>query len=92
MKEGTRYLRTQFLVVAGFPLTVNRARGLTIKEGVVILLVGSKNFRPAAKHGLSFVSFTRSENSEMTAFKNLPMWQDFVKGRESNMLRVRTVH
>ena len=90
VKEGTRYLRTQFPVVAGFALTVNKAQGLTIKEGVVIHLVGSKNFRPAAKHGLSFVAFTRSENFEMTAFKNLPPWQDFVKGRESNMLRMRT--
>ena len=26
----------------------------------------------------------------MTAFKNLPPWQDFVKGKESNMLRMRT--
>ena len=90
LKEGTRYLRTQFPVVAGFALTVNKAQGLTIKEGVVIHLVGSKNFRPAAKHGLSFVAFTRSENFDMTAFKNLPPWQDFVKGRESNMLRMRT--
>ena len=77
-------------MVAGFALTVNKAQGLTIKEGVVIHLVGSKNFRPAAKHGLSFVAFTRSENFDMTAFKNLPPWQDFVKGRGSNMLRMRT--
>ena len=90
VKEGTRYLRTQFPVVAGFALTVNKAQGLTIKEGVVIHLVGSKNFRPAAKHGLSFVAFTRSENFDMTAFKNLPPWQDFVKGKDSNMLRMRT--
>ena len=90
VKEGTRYLRTQFPVVAGFALTVNKAQGLTIKEGVVIHLAGSKNFRPAAKHGLSFVAFTRSENFDMTAFKNLPPWQDFVKGKDSNMLRMRT--
>ena len=25
----------------------------------------------------------------MTAFKNLPPWDDFVKGRESDMLRMR---
>ena len=25
----------------------------------------------------------------MTAFKNLPAWQDFVRGRESDMLRMR---
>ena len=90
VKEGTRYLRTQFPVVAGFALTVNKAQGLTIKEGVVIHLVGSKNFRPAAKHGLSFVAFTRSENFDMTAFKNLSPWTDFVKGKDSNMLRMRT--
>ena len=27
----------------------------------------------------------------MTAFKNLPPWDDFVKGRESDMLRMRKV-
>ena len=31
-KEGTRLARTQFPVVAGFALTVNKAQGLTIKE------------------------------------------------------------
>ena len=51
-KEGTRMTRTQFPVVAGFALTVNKAQGLTVKEGVVIHLVGGKRFRPAAKHGL----------------------------------------
>ena len=25
----------------------------------------------------------------MTAFKNIPPWQDFVKGKESDMLRMR---
>ena len=34
-KEGTRLTRTQFPVVAGFALTVNKAQGLTIKEGMV---------------------------------------------------------
>ena len=68
-KEGTRLTRTQFPVVAGFALTVNKAQGLTIKEGVVIHLVGGKTFRPASKHGLSFVAFTRSESFNMTAFK-----------------------
>ena len=63
--------------------------GLTIKEGVVIHLVGSKRFRPAAKHGLPFVAWTRSESFAMTAFKNLPPWSDFVKGRDSDMLRMR---
>ena len=81
--------RTQFPLVSGFALTVNKAQGLTVKEGVVIHLVGSKRFRPAAKHGLPFVAFTRSESFAMTAFKNLPAWQDFVRGRESDMLRMR---
>ena len=80
---------TQFPVVAGFALTVNEAQGLTIKEGVVIHLVGGKRFRPAAKHGLPFVAFTRSESFAMTAFKNLPPWGDFVKGQESDMLKQR---
>ena len=81
--------RTQFPVVAGFAMTVNKAQGLTIKEGVVIHLVGSQRFRPAGKHGLPFVAFTRSESFAMTAFKNLPPWDDFAKGQESNMLRMR---
>ena len=81
--------RTQFPVVAGFALTVNKAQGLTIKEGVVIHLAGSKRFRPASKHGLPFVAFTRSENFAMTAFKNLPPFNDFLKGKESPMLRTR---
>ena len=39
-KKNTRMTRTQFPVVAGFALTVNKAQGLTIKEGVVINLKG----------------------------------------------------
>ena len=89
VKEGTRMTRTQFSVVAGFALTVNKAQGLTIKEGVVIHLVGGKRFRPAAKHGLPFVAWTRSESFAMAAFKNLPPWGDFVKGRDADMLRMR---
>ena len=89
VKDGTRLTRTQFPVVAGFALTINKAQGLTVKEGVVIYLVGSKRFRPASKHGLPFVAFTRSESFAMTAFKNIPPWQDFVKGRDSDMLRMR---
>ena len=82
--------RCQFPLVAGFAITVNKAQGLTIKEGVVIHLVGGKRFRPAAKHGLPFVAWTRSESFAMTAFKNLPAWTDFVKGRDSDMLRMRS--
>jgi hypothetical protein len=89
LKDGTRMTRTQFPVVAGFALTVNKAQGLTVKEGVVIHLVGGRRFRPASKHGLPFVAYTRSENFAMTAFKNIPPWQDFVKGRDSDMLRMR---
>ena len=88
-EDGTRMTRTQFPVVAGFALTVNKAQGLTVKEGVVIHLVGGQRFRPASKHGLPFVAFTRSESFAMTAFKNIPPWQDFVKGRDSDMLRMR---
>jgi len=89
LKEGTRMSRTQFPVVAGFAITVNKAQGLTIKEGVVIHLQGSQRFRPASKHGLPFVAWTRSESFALTAFKNIPPWHDFVKGRESDMLRMR---
>ena len=81
MKEGSRMTRLQFPVVAGFAMTVNKAQGLTIKEGVVIQMVGGKRFRPASKHGLPFVAFTRSESFAMTAFKNLPPWEDFIKGK-----------
>ena len=81
--------RTQFPVVPGYAMTVNKAQGLTIKEGVVINLAGSQRFRPAGKHGLPFVAFTRSESFAMTAFKNLPPWSHFVKCRDSEMLRMR---
>ena len=76
-------------MVAGYALTVNKSQGLTIKEGVVINLAGSQRFKPASKHGLPFVAFTRSESFAMTAFKNLPAWNDFAKGRDCDMLRMR---
>ena len=87
-KEGARMSRKQFPVVAGFALTVNKAQGLTIKEGTVIHLVGSSRFRPASKHGLPFVAFTRSESFAMTAFKNLPAWGDFAKGKGSSIVQM----
>ena len=91
LKQGTRMTRRQFPLVAGFALTVNKAQGLTFEEGVVIHLVGGKRFRPASKHGLPFVAWTLSESFDMTAFKNLPPWGDFVKGKASDMLRMRKV-
>ena len=75
--------------MAGFAIAINKAQGLTVKEGVVVHLEGGKRFRPAAKHGLPFVAWTRSESFAMTAFKNLPPWEDFVQGRQSDMLRMR---
>ena len=89
IKEGTRQTREQFPVVAGYALTVNKAQGLTLKEGVVIKLTSGKRFKAASKHGLPFVAFTRSESFAMTAFKHLPPWDDFQKGRDSDMLRMR---
>ena len=89
MKEGTTLTRTQFPVVAGFALTVSRVGGLTIKEGVVIHLAGGKRFAHAARCGVPFVAFTRSESFAMTAFKNLPPWSDFRKGGESDRVRQR---
>ena len=89
VKEGTRHSREQFPIVAGYALTVNKAQGLTLKEGVVINLTSGKRFKAASKHGLPFVAFTRSESFGMTAFKNLPPWDDFQKGQESDMLRMR---
>ena len=81
--------REQFPVVAGFALTVNKAQGLTVKEGIVIHLAGGARFRPAAKHGLPFVAWTRPESFHMMAFMHLPPWGDFIKGQQSNMLRMR---
>ena len=89
VKEGTRQTREQFPVVAGYALTVNKAQGITLKEGVVINLNSGKRFKAASKHGLPFVAFTRSESFAMTAFKNLPPWDDFLKGQDSDMLRMR---
>ena len=66
-----------------------KRKGLIVKEGVVIHFVGSKRLRLASKHGLAFVALTRSENFAMTAFKNLPPWQDFLEGHKSDMLRMR---
>ncbi len=55
----------------------------------MIHLVGGKRFKPASKHGLPFVTWTRSESFALTAFKNLPPRNDFVKGKDSDMLRMR---
>ena len=88
-KESSNWTRTQFPVVAGFALTINKAQGLTVKEGTVLNLNGSRAYRLASKPGLPFVGFTRSENFAMTAFKNLPPWEDFKKGTSSDMLRAR---
>ena len=48
-KEGTHMTRLQFPVVAGFAITVNKAQGLTIKEGVVIHSVGGKKVQAGCK-------------------------------------------
>ena len=77
-------------------MTVNKAQGLTVKEGVVIHLAGGKKFRPAAKHGLPFLAWTRSESFAMTAFKNLPAWCHFQEGKAQernaeSMLTMRKV-
>ena len=89
IKEGTRQSREQFPIVAGYALTVNKAQGLTLKAGVVLNLTSGKRFKAAPKHGLPFVAFAPSESFEMTAFKNLPPWEDFQQGQVSDMLRVR---
>ena len=76
VKEGTRLMRTQFPLAAAFALTVNKAQGLTLKEGVVIHLMGGARFRPASKHGLPFVAWTHSESFAMTAFKHITPCSD----------------
>ena len=50
--EGTRQTREENPFVAGIVLTVNKAQGLTLKEGVVINLTSGKRFKAASKHGL----------------------------------------
>ena len=81
--------RTQFPIVAGFAMTINKSQGLTMKEGVVVNLAGSSRFRPASFHGLPFVALTRSESFAMTAFKNIPPLDDFLKALSSPMLKSR---
>ena len=89
LKEATQMIRTQFPLVAWYALTVDKAQGLIMKEGVVVLLRGGVRFRPASKHGLPFVAFTRSESFAMNAFKDIPPWQDFAKGRELGVLSMQ---
>ena len=92
-KAGTNHTREQFPLVAAYAITINKAQGLTIKEGVVINLAGSARFRPAATHRLPFVAFTRSESFAMTAFYRLPPWDDFDyykhAPKRNNMLDMR---
>ena len=71
-REGTRQMREQFPVSAGYAMTINKAQGLTLPEGVVIKLSTGPRFKAAAKHGLTFVAFTRSESFARTAFHHLP--------------------
>ncbi len=89
-EERTRLSRTQFPIAAGFVLTVNKAQGLTIKEGGVVHLDGSSRFRPASKRGLPIVAFTRSDGFAMTAFKNLQPWGDFLTGNECGWISLAT--
>ena len=88
-KNSTRSSRKQFPVVAGFAHTVNKVAGCTFTEGTVIHFTSSRRFRPTSQHGLAYVAFTRTDSFAMTAFKNLPPWQEFVDGRKSDMLRMR---
>jgi len=67
-------------VVAGFATTVDKAQGLTVKDGMAIHPNGSKRYRPALKHGLPFVAFTRSESFHLMAFCSWPPWEDFCAG------------
>ncbi len=82
--------RTQFPLVAGFALTINKAQGLTLEEGVVVSLrSSSKSFVPASKHGLAFVAMTRSTCFAMTAFDKLPALHEFENVLNDPMLRKR---
>ena len=81
--------RHQFPIVAGFAITINKSQGITAKEGIVVNLNGSARYKPAGKHGLPFVAFTRSESFAMTAFKTLPGFEEFCRGKDSDMLKAR---
>ena len=82
--------RTQFPLVAGFALTINKAQGLTLEEGVVVSLRSSSTkFVPASKHGLAFVAMTRSTCFAMTAFDKLPPLYEFENILNDPMLRNR---
>ena len=37
------------------------------------------------------MAFTRSESFVLTAFKNMPPWDDFQKGQDPDMLRMRKI-
>ena len=89
IKEGTRQTRELFPAVAGYALTVNKAQGLTLKEGVVINLTSGKRFKAASYHDIPFVAFARSGSFAIIAFKILPPWDDFQKGQDLDMLRRR---
>ena len=85
--------RTQFPVVAGFALTVNKAPGVTVEESVAIHLNGSENNRPALAGGMPYVAFTRLESFRMTAFCSPPSCDGFVEqARGSNKKRRRERH
>jgi len=88
-KENSNVWREQFPITLGFAMTITKSQGLTLKEGVVVDLEGSPRFKPASKHGLAFVAFTRSETFAKTAFANLPPFDDFKKGEKTDMLRMR---
>ena len=53
--------RPQFLVRVAFAMTINKSQGLTLTEGAVIDLEGGPRYKPAGKHGLAFVAFTKTE-------------------------------
>ena len=88
-KEKSAMWREQFPLTPGFAMTINKSQGLTLSEGIVVDLEGSQRYKPASKHGLAFVAFTRSTSFENTAFSNLPAFDEFKKGLRSDMLRMR---
>ena len=49
IKEGTLQTREQFPVVTGYALTVYKAQGVTLKEGVVINFTSRKRMRSREK-------------------------------------------
>ena len=81
--------RRQVPLVLCWAVTLLKAQGLTVPEGVVVDLRsdGSKNW--AGTLGVPFVGWTRAKHFHMWACRALPPLADFVKVRQLALFRAR---